>query len=129
MNLNKKKMKRNKIIYWSATGLLSALLVMSAGMYLFNHAQVAEMFTAFGYPTYIIYPLAVAKLAAVFVLVTQKQTVLKEWAYSALFFEFILAFFAHIMIGDGGQTAAFIAIILLAVSYIFGRKTFKTKSI
>lgn len=123
--LNKTTMsKTTKIIYWAATGLLSALLLMSAGMYVFDNATVAGMFTTFGYPTYIIYPLAVAKVAAVIVLLTQKQTVLKEWAYAALFFEFILAFFAHFMIGDGEQIGAFIAMTLLVVSYIFGRKLF-----
>ena len=115
-------MKTNKIIYWVSTGLLSTLLLMSAGMYVFNNAEVSGMFTAFGYPIYIIYPLAVAKISAVAVLLTQKQSKIKEWAYAALFFEFILAFFAHIMISDGGQMAAVIAMILLVVSYIYGRK-------
>ena len=31
-------------------------------MYFFNHEEVAGMFTDFGYPTYIIYPYAIAKL-------------------------------------------------------------------
>lgn len=116
--------KTTKIIYWSSTILLSALLVMSAGMYVFDNEVVAGMFTSFGYPTYIIYPLAVAKIAAVIVLISQKQSIIKEWAYSALFFEFILAFFAHFMIGDGEQVGAVIAMTLLVVSYIFGRKLF-----
>ena len=125
--LNKNNMsKTNKIIYWVSTGLLSILLLMSAGMYVFNNAEVSEMFKSFGYPIYIIYPLAVAKISAVVVLLTQKQSKIKEWAYSALFFEFILAFFAHYMIGDGEQMGAVIAIVLLVVSYIFGRKFFKT---
>lgn len=119
-------MKTNKIIYWISTGLLSAMLLMSAGMYVFNNEVVQGMFTNFGYPTYIIYPLAIAKVAAVLVLVTQKQSTIKEWAYSALFFEFILAFFAHYMISDGEQMGAVLAIVLLAVSYIFGKRTFKT---
>lgn len=118
-------MKTTKIIYWAATGLLSALLLMSAGMYVFNNEEVVGMFKAFGYPTYIIYPLAAAKVAAVIVLLTQKQTVIKEWAYSALFFEFILAFFAHYMIGDGEQMGAVIAMVLLLVSYIYGKKLYK----
>ena len=122
-------MKTTKIIYWSATGLLSALLLMSAGMYVFNNTEVSEMFTAFGYPTYIIYPLAVAKVSAVIVLLTQKQSKIKEWAYSALFFEFVLAFIAHYMIGDGEQMGAILAIILLVVSYIYGRKHFNSKTI
>ena len=115
-------MKTKKIIYWVSTGLLSALLLMSAGLYVFNHEEIVGMFRSFGYPTYIIYPLAIAKVAAVAVLILQKQSTIKEWAYSALFFEFILAFFAHYMIGDGEQMGAVIAIILLVVSYVFGKK-------
>ncbi len=119
-------MKVNRIIYWSSTGLLSAILLMSAGMYVFNNEMVSQMFSRFGYPTYIIYPLAVAKVAAVIVLVTQKQATLKEWAYSALFFELIFAFFfIHVMIGDGEQMGAIIAMALLITSYIFGKRTFK----
>ena len=57
-------MKTNKIIYWVSTGLLSVLLLMSAGLYVFNNVEVSEMFKSFGYPIYIIYPLAVAKISA-----------------------------------------------------------------
>lgn len=117
-------MRTNKIIYWASTGLLSVLLLMSAGLYVFNNVEIREMFTAFGYPVYIIYPLAVAKVSAVVVLLSQKQSKIKEWAYSALFFEFILAFFAHFMIGDGEQMGAVMAMALLVISYIFGRKAF-----
>lgn len=121
--------KTTKIIYWSSTILLSALLITSAGMYVFNNVVVSEMFKAFGYPTYIIYPLAIAKVAAVIVLLSQKQSNIKEWAYAALFFEFILAFFAHFMIGDGEQMGAVMAIALLLISYFFGKKIFISKTI
>lgn len=117
-------MKTTKIIYYLTTSLLSLLLLGSAGMYIFNNAEVSKLFISFGYPTYIIYPLALAKISAVIVLWTKLKT-LKEWAYSALTFEFILAFFAHYMIGDGEQMGALIALILLATSYIFGKKIIK----
>ena len=100
---------------------------MSAGMYVFNHAEIATMFAAFGYPIYIIYPLAFAKVSAVAVLLSQKQSTIKEWAYAALFFEFILAFFAHFMIGDGEQIGTVIAMTLLIASYLSGRKLFNLK--
>ncbi len=122
-------MKKTKIVYWLSTGLLSALLLMSAGMYLFNNAEVSKLFTSFGYPLYIIYPLAAAKIAAVAVILSQKQSTIKEWAYSALFFEFILAFFAHYMVGDGDQMGAVIALVLLIASYITGRKLFSVKNV
>ena len=120
-------MKTTKILYWVSTGLLSALLLMSVGMYVFNNAEVSTLFSSFGYPVYIIYPLAAAKLAAVAVLLSQKKSTVKEWAYSALFFDFILAFFAHYMVGDGDQIGAAIAMVLLIASYITGRKLFNQK--
>ena len=116
-------MKRNKIIYYISTGLLSLLLLFSAGMYIFNHEDVAEMFKNFGYPTYIIYPYAIAKLLGVFALWNPNFDKIKEWAYAGFFFAFIFAFFAHLMIGDGDQMGALLAIILLIVSYIFNKKT------
>lgn len=114
-------MKIYRIIFYVATSLLSLLLLGSAGMYIFNNADIAKVFNNLGYPIYIIYPLAIAKISAVIVLWTKLKT-LKEWAYSALMFEFILAFFAHYMVKDGEQTGAAIALVLLGVSYFLGKK-------
>ncbi|WP_417237570.1 DoxX family protein [Bizionia sp.] len=115
-------MKKDKIIYYVATGLLSILLLYSAGMYFFRYDDVATMFTNFGYPTYLIYPYAVIKLLGLIALWTPSLTTIKEWAYAGYFYAFILAFFAHYMIGDGEQVAAVLAIILLVVSYIFNKR-------
>lgn len=114
-------MRTSKIIYYLTTGLLSLLLLGSAGMYIFNNTEVTKLFVSFGYPAYIIYPLAIAKITAVAILWTKLKT-LKEWVYSALTFEFILAFFAHYMISDGEQMGAVIALVLLGASYYFGKK-------
>ena len=115
-------MKRNKIIYYVSTGLLSLFLLIAVFNYIFNHEMIAGMFENFGYPTYIIYPYAVAKLLAIFALWIPNIEKLKEWAYAGLFFAFILAFFAHFMIGDGEHMGAIIAMILLIISYIFNKK-------
>lgn len=115
-------MKRNKIIYYVSTALLTLLMLFSAGMYFFNHEEVKGMFEGFGYPTYIIYPYAVAKLLAMVAIWSPSFKILKEWAYAGLFFAFILAFFAHVMISDGEQMGAVVAMILLLTSYIFYKK-------
>lgn len=115
-------MKRDKIIFYVATGLLSLLMCFSVYMYIFNHEAVVGMFDNFGYPSYIIYPYAVAKLLGVFALWNPNFKILKEWAYAGFFFAFVLAFFAHYMIGDGEQTGALVALVLLAVSYIFNKR-------
>lgn len=116
-------MKRDKIIFYVSTGLLTLLLLFSVGMYFFKHDDVAVMFTNFGYPTYIIYPYAIAKLLGLFVIWNPNFKTIKEWAYAGFFFAFILAFLAHYMISDGEQAAALVALILLIVSYIFNKRS------
>ena len=119
-------MKRDKIIYYIATGLLSLLMLFSVSQYFFNNGEVVKAFESFGYPTYIIYPYAIAKLLGLVVIWFVGNKVLKEWAYAGFFFAFILAFFAHVMINDGQQTGAIIAMVLLIVSYIYSKKLGKT---
>ena len=116
---------RDKIIYYVATGLLTLLMLFSVSMYLFEYDDVSAMFSNFGYPTYIIYPYAVAKLLGLFAIWNPNFKVIKEWAYAGFFFAFILAFFAHYMIADGGEMTAVVALVLLIVSYIFNKKTNK----
>ena len=115
-------MKRDRIIYFVATGLLTLLMLYSAGMYFFKHEEVVGMFTNFGYPTYIIYPYAVAKLLGLSAIWFIGNKTLKEWAYAGFFFGIILAFFAHVMIGDGEQMGALMGMIFLVISYIYSKK-------
>lgn len=120
-------MKTNKIIYWVSTGLLSAMMLMSAGMYVFDNATISEVFTGLGYPAYIIYPLALAKVLGLLAIWVEKSKSLKEWAYAGFFFDFVLAFFAHYMIGDGEFGGALAAMVLLFVSYFFWKKNLVTE--
>ncbi len=115
-------MKKIKITFWISTGLLSLMMLMSASMYLFKNADVSQVFLSLGYPTYIIYPLAIAKILGLVAIWTNKSKALKEWAYAGFFFDFVLAFFAHVMVKDGDQMGALVALILLAVSYMMGKK-------
>ncbi|WP_375561835.1 DoxX family protein [Bernardetia sp. OM2101] len=115
-------MKKIKIAYWVSTGLLSALMLISAGMYIFNNAQVSQDFLSLGYPTHIIYPLAIAKILGLIAIWTNKSKTLKEWAYAGFFFDFILALAAHLMADDGKFGGAVIALILFSVSYFTWKK-------
>ncbi|MGB1042511.1 MAG: DoxX family protein [Tenacibaculum sp.] len=115
-------MKRDKIIFYLATGLLTLLMLFSAGMYFFNHEAVVGMFQNFGYPSYIIYPYGTAKILGLVALWFLRGKFINEWAYAGFFFAFILAFFAHVMIGDGEQAGAIVAMVLLITSYIFSKR-------
>ena len=110
-----------KLIYWFATVLLCLLLLFSAYMYLFNHAVVVEAFTNLNYPSYLIYPLAFAKVLAVVAIISHKSRFLKQLAYAGIFYNFLLAFIAHAVIGDGGGLLSFLGLILLGISYIFNK--------
>ncbi|MCG1037001.1 DoxX family protein [Polaribacter sargassicola] len=115
-------MKTTKIIYYLSTGLLSIIMLFSAGMYLFNNEMVSGFFIDLGYPTYIIYPLAIAKILGLIAIWFIKSKSLKEWAYAGFFFDFVLAFAAHFMVKDGGHLSALVAIVLLLVSYFTHKK-------
>lgn len=115
-------MKKFKLLYWISTGLLSALLLMSAGMYIFDYENISKTFLGLGYPSYIVLPLAVAKILGVITIWTNVSKTLKEWAYAGFFFNFVLAFFAHFMIRDGECPGAFVAMVLLALSYYAWKK-------
>ncbi|MEM6717805.1 MAG: DoxX family protein [Bacteroidota bacterium] len=116
-------MKTQKIMYYITTGLFTALMLFSAGMYFFNYEEVATEFGKFGYPTYIIYPLGIVKILGLIVIWQPTYKAIKEWAYAGYFFNAILAFFAHYMISDGKQMGAVIALALVFASYYFGKKT------
>ena len=117
-------MKKIKIFYWVATSIFSAQILLSAGMYFFNYDLAADAFITFGYPTYIIYPLAVAKILALAAIWSRRSEFLKELAYAGLFFNLIIAFFAHVMVGDYMIYHAVISMAALIVSYVYGKKLF-----
>ena len=113
------KMNINKIGFFAFTGLMSAMMLFSAGMYVFNYAEVSKIFTALGYPTYIIYPLAVLKMLGLIAIWSNYSRTLKTWAYAGFFYDFVLALSAHLSIGDGDFGGAVAALVLWTGSYVF----------
>ncbi|MGB5417632.1 DoxX family protein [Algibacter sp.] len=118
-------MKLDKIIYYSATAILTLIMFFSVSMYFFKHEMIKGAFESFGYPTYLIYPYAVIKLLGLVAIWTPSFKILKEWAYAGFLYAFVLAFFAHVMVADGGQGTAVVALIALLVSYVFYKRISK----
>lgn len=114
--------KRDNIIYWIATGLLTALMLTSAILDIFYNNMVVEAYTKLSYPTYIIYPLGFAKIIGLIVIWSRKANTLKKLAYAGFFFNFALAFGAHISVNDSGYVPAFIGIVLLSISYLYDKR-------
>ncbi len=117
-------MKTDKVIYWAATGLLCALMLFSASMYLTDTEAVKELFVSLGHPAYIVIPLAIAKILGVITILTKPSKLLKEWAYAGLFFDMVLAASAHFAVSDGQENGALLGLVLLVVSRIYDEKVF-----
>jgi len=114
--------KRLRLIYLISTILLTLMMgVLSAGTYIVKHEIASEMFVTLGYPTYIIYPLAVLKILGLIAIWTGKSKTLKEWAYAGFFFDLFLAVISHAMV-DGEYMGAVIALIILFTSYFSHKK-------
>lgn len=130
INLKRETMeKRNKIIYSVATGLFSLMALMAVVLYVVKHDMVAEMFTKLGYPTYLIYPLGLAKFLGVIAIVTRKSEMLKEWAYAGFVMVLLLAASAHYQVGDGEFAPPLVEMLLLITSYVFGRKVYNQEKV
>lgn len=111
-------MKRDKVIYWITTGLLSAGMLMSAFMYLTKNPGLMKSFQSAGYPEYFVFILGTAKLLGAIVLLAPVWAKLKEWAYAGFAFTFIGAVWTHLATGTP-WVAPFIALVILSVSYLF----------
>ena len=76
--------ERDRALFRVFTGLLAVLMVGSAGRALFDYPWAQESFVHLGYPTYIIYPLEIAKLLGVAAILSNRSPFLKNLAYAGV---------------------------------------------
>ena len=85
-----------KWILYIAKVLVSLLFLASASMYLFKYQDVSTIFSHLGFPIWVIYPLATAKILGVLAIwIPLPIKTLREWAYAGFFFDALLAMGAH----------------------------------
>ena len=117
-------MKKNKIIYRIATGIIGAMMLFSAFGYLTNETMKAG-FVHLGFPAYFRVELAIAKIIGVLVLlISISPKEIKDMAYVGFAITFISAFIAHTSSGDPLSVAIMPLIFLgiLVVSFIYSNK-------
>lgn len=120
-------MKRDKIIYWTATILIFLFEgVMPAFT---SQTEVAkEGIRHLGYPDYFGNALVVFKvLGALILVIPQIKGRVKEWVYAGFAFDFIFACISHWTIDGFGGQAVFPLFVfgILIVSYVFYHKVNK----
>ncbi len=110
-----------KIIYWVATLLMFALMLLAIVNYHTKYEAMSGFFKAFGYPTYIVYPLAYLKLIALIAILTNRYRNLKDIAYGAYYINMIAATYAHILAGDN-PLHAYVGLVAVPVSYFLSNR-------
>lgn len=116
-------MKKNKIIFYATTVVVSGMMLFSGYMYLTNPAMT-EAFHHIGFPDFFRVELAIAKLlGAIALLVPMVPKALKVFAYVGFAITFVSAFIAHWAIGDtGGAFVPVVFLVILGVSYLYYNK-------
>jgi hypothetical protein len=122
--MNLKKMKKEKIIFWTATIIIALFEgVMPA---LTSQTELAkEGIRHLGYPEYFGNALVVFKVLGVLALVIpQIPKRVKEWAYAGFAFDFIFASISHGAVDGMNVQTIFPMFVLgiLAVSYVYYHK-------
>lgn len=118
-------MNKDKIIYWTTTGIITAMMLFSAFGY-FTNPDMKAAFVHLGFPDYFRIELGVLKvLGALALILPMVSGKIKLFAYFGFALTFVSAFIAHISSGDplSVAVAPIIFLILLGVSYIFYNKT------
>jgi hypothetical protein len=95
--------KRNLIIYWAATILMSVGMFGSGIAQLIRAREMVEIINHVGYPPYVMSILGVWKILGVITILLPGFKLLKEWAYAGFFFLLSGALISHLALGDSGK--------------------------
>ena len=119
-------MKKNKIIFWMATGIIILWEgVMPVSTLIFSPENFNVGTKPLGYPDYFAYALIFCKSLGVIAIAYPKTpATLKEWAYAGLTFNLVFAFISHAVVDKniGFMLMPLIFLGILLISYFYNRK-------
>src|SRR5688572_27288068 len=97
--------KRNLIIYWLTTALMSVGMLGSGLAQILQAKDMIAIITPLGYPSYFLYIIGTWKILAVIAILVPGFKLIKEWAYAGLFFVMTGALISHLAMGDNNIQA------------------------
>ena len=98
------------------------MIASGAISYLVMPDEMAKEVTALGFPAYLVYFIALAKIAGITAIWAKKSGSIVEWAYAGLFFELLIVAFAYLNMDPVNVGGPLFGIALLFVSYFMGKK-------
>ena len=113
-------MKARTWIGWLVTGLMAALMLLSAVPDVLRIPDALIVFRHLGYPPYLLPFLGTAKILGVAGVLVPWMSRLKEWAFAGLTFDLTGALYSHLSVGDPASAwmPAAIGLALMAGSYV-----------
>ena len=116
-----KKSGKRVIVYWAATILLEAELIIGGILNLMRADYAVETVTHLGYPAYILSILGVWKILGGLAILAPRLPRLKEWAYAGVIFNLSGAIVSHLWSGDAPTVivAPFVFLVIALVSWWF----------
>jgi uncharacterized membrane protein YphA (DoxX/SURF4 family) len=117
-------MRTQTWIGWIVTGLMAALMLLSAVPDILRVPDALAVFKHLGYPPYLLVFLGTAKTLGVLAVLVPGFPRLKEWAYAGLTFDLSGALYSHVSVGDGpsGWMPAVIGLALMGGAYVAYRR-------
>jgi hypothetical protein len=114
-------MKKNKIIYWTATALISFVMIFSI------YKMYTPEYDSFQLPNYFRMELTVFKILGLIVLLLPQFPLrIKEWAYAGFGITLISACIAHYSIGESLlrslEPVIFLTILIASNIYLYKMK-------
>jgi hypothetical protein len=112
---------------WIVTGLMAALMLLSAVPDVLRLSGALDVFRHLGYPSYLLPFLGTAKILGIAAILVPGVPKLKEWAFAGLLFDVAGAFYSHLAVGDPGRVwmPAVVGIGLIAGAYVAHRTRLK----
>ena len=116
-------MKARTWIGWAVTGLMAALMLLSAVPDVLRIPGALAVFRHLGYPPYLLVFLGTAKILGVAAVLAPGLPRLKEWAFAGLTCDLTGAVYSHVSVGDPASvwTPAAIGLVLMAGAYVVYR--------
>ena len=107
-------------IGWIVTGLMAALLLLSAVPDVLRIPNALLVFGHLGYPPYLLLFLGTAKILGVVAVLVPGLPRIKEWAFAGLTFDVTGALYSHLSVGDppSAWMPSVIALTLVIGAYI-----------
>jgi DoxX-like family len=113
-------MKRHTWMSWTITGLMAALMLLSAVPDVLRVPGAVSVFAHLGYPSYLLLFLGTAKTLGVAAVLVPGLPRIKEWAFAGLTFDVSGALYSHLSVGDSPTAwmPAVLALALIGGSYV-----------